>query len=358
MPDLILLCPGAAADDDGMGANVPSHLERIAEGLRAGAFQRAFSAGAVVARTTDDAAIPFEAPEERWLRQHFGLPGGDAVAASGAACFGIDLPAWHATPCNVRIGHYQLVLDDPAALALSLDEARALGETVDPLFAEAGFALRVADPLEWFLVGRPDLRLHARSATMALGRSIDGYLPQGADASFWRRLFTEVQIAWHEHPVNRARAARGLPVVNALWLDGLAQASLPPRRCVVFSRSPALTGLARRAGGTGRDADLERIGPAELRDAGRDAEVIVEIDFWRRDGADADPYAWNEAWQRFDQWLAGLGVDRGPPAGFECVRAVFGAQRRLVELSARRGFRWLWQRRLDAVAAVLGVPSR
>jgi len=268
------------------------------------------------------------------------------------------LPAWHATPCNVRIGHYQLVLDDPSVLALSLEESRALGESVASLFAEAGLALQVTSPLDWFLAGRPDLRLHARSWSMALGRSIDGYLPQGPDASAWRRLFTEVQIAWHDHPVNAARAARGLPPVNALWLDGLAQAVLPPRRCVFFTRSPALTGLARRAGGEGRDGDLERIGSAELCEAGRDAEVIVEVDFWRRDGAEADPYAWNEAWQRFDRWLSALGADRGPPAGFDCLRAVMGGQRRLVELAVRRGFRWPWQRRFDAVSALLGVSAR
>src|SRR5690606_38216705 len=40
----------------------------------------------------------------------------------------------------------------------------------------------------------------------------------------WRRLLNEIQMAWHEHPVNEARVARGVPPVNALWLYGGARA--------------------------------------------------------------------------------------------------------------------------------------
>ena len=39
----------------------------------------------------------------------------------------------------------------------------------------------------------------------------------------WRRLLNEIQMAWYEHPVNEARAQRGLPPVNALWLYGGAR---------------------------------------------------------------------------------------------------------------------------------------
>ena len=35
-----------------------------------------------------------------------------------------------------------------------------------------------------------------------------------------RRLMTELQMLLHEHPVNEARAARGVPTVNAVWLWG------------------------------------------------------------------------------------------------------------------------------------------
>lgn len=359
MPDLILLCAGAAIDDDASAAEVSSQLRRLSEQLRGGASARAFAAGAIRSESIDDAAIPAELPEEGWLRRHFGLPASDAVAASTAAMHGVPLPAWHATPCHVRIGHYQLVLDDPSALGLTLAEARALGDTVAPLFAEAGLGLRVASPLDWFLLGRPDFRLQARSWSMALGRSIDGYLPQGPDASAWRRLFTETQIAWHDHPVNLQRSAQGQPPVNALWLDGLAQAALPERRCTVFSRSPALLGLARRAGGQATELDPENLTLAVLQEAARNAEVIVDADFWRRDGAVTDPYAWDEAWARFERWLAGLGLDRRLPAGIDGLRAVFGGHRRFIELETRAGFRWPFRwpfrRRFDAVAAVLGT---
>lgn len=353
MPDLILLCAGAAADD-ACATDASSPLRRLSGRLRGGALQRAFAAGSVRSEAVDDAAIPAELPEESWLRRHFGLPASDAVAASTAAIHGLPLPAWHTTPCHVRIGHYQLVLDDPSMLGLTLPEARALGDAVAPVFAEAGLELRVASPLDWFLLGRADFRVQARSWTMALGRSIDGYLPQGPDASVWRRLFTETQIAWHDHPVNLQRSAQGQPAVNALWLDGLAHAALPPRRCTVVSRSPVLLGLAGRAGGRVTEVDPESLTLAALQAAARNNEVIVDVDFWRRDGAATDPYAWDEAWTGFERWLAGLGLDRRLPPGIDRLRAVFGGQRRFVELETRGGLRWPFRRRFDAVTAVLG----
>jgi len=33
----------------------------------------------------------------------------------------------------------------------------------------------------------------------------------------WHALMNEIQMLWHDHPVNRAREADGLPVVNAAW---------------------------------------------------------------------------------------------------------------------------------------------
>lgn len=355
LPDLILLCAGAAIDDDASATDASSQLRRLSDRLRGGACARAFAAGSIRSKAEDAAAIPSELPEEGWLRRHFGLPASDAVAASTAAIHGIPLPAWHATPCHVRIGHYQLVLDDPTVLELTLAEARALGDTVAQLFAEAGLELRIPSPLDWFLLGRPDFRLQARSWSMALGRSIDGYLPQGPDASTWRRLFTEAQIAWHDHPVNLQRSARGQPPVNALWLDGLAHAALPSRHCAVFSHSPALLGLARRAGGQAADVEPEHLTLGGLQEAARNTEVIVDVDFWRRDGAATDPYAWDEAWTRFERWLGALGLDRRLPSGIDGLRAVFGGHRRFVELETRAGFRWPFRRRFDAVAAVLGT---
>ncbi|MDE2220877.1 MAG: hypothetical protein KGJ52_10920, partial [Gammaproteobacteria bacterium] len=47
-----------------------------------------------------------------------------------------------------------------------------------------------------------------------------GGFPGGEAARALRRLGAEIEMWLHEHPVNRARAARGLLEANALWLWG------------------------------------------------------------------------------------------------------------------------------------------
>lgn len=353
MPDLILLCAGAAVDLSPPDAPMALDGRAAADAIAGGAFARAFERGALLGTRDDDTALPRELPEEAWLRARFGVPDGDAIEAWCAARFGQPVPAWHATPVNVQVGHYQLLLADPLGLALSQAHAQALADAVTPLFAQAGFALRVAGPMHWFLAGHPEWMLQARSWTMAVGRSIDGYLPAGEQARAWRRLFTEAQIAWHEHPVNLEREARGLRPVNALWLDGCARGPLPPARGTVVTDDPALAGLAGAAGARVIDPSPASMNAASLAAHASQGDVLVDVGLWRTPRRVSDGIGWLEAWRAFDRWLAGAGLGRGAPAGFDAMRAVFGAERRLVELGTTRSARWQPWRRFDAPAAVL-----
>jgi len=95
--------------------------------------------------------------------------------------------------------------------------------------------------------------LRARSAFVAPGVSPavadghvpDRFLPSGPGAADFHRLASEVQMLLHEHEVNAARAARGAPVINALWIWGggtaplATDANLPP----LFSTDPLFTGF-------------------------------------------------------------------------------------------------------------------
>ena len=48
----------------------------------------------------------------------------------------------------------------------------------------------------------------------------DQWLPQGPDAADYRRLVSEIEMALHDHPVNKQRVQEGLQPVNSLWLWG------------------------------------------------------------------------------------------------------------------------------------------
>lgn len=54
----------------------------------------------------------------------------------------------------------------------------------------------------------------------ATARELDLVMPKGLDAGPLRRLMTELQMLLHDHPVNDARARRGLPALNAVWFWG------------------------------------------------------------------------------------------------------------------------------------------
>ena len=70
------------------------------------------------------------------------------------------------------------------------------------------------------------LRGHAPIATAAVspemidGRPPDEYMPAGASAAAHDKLLSELQMALHDHEVNRQRAAVGERSVNSMWFWG------------------------------------------------------------------------------------------------------------------------------------------
>jgi len=106
-------------------------------------------------------------------------------------------------------------------MQLDIDEARALAETLLPVFADAGMTLEVGTPDRWHVRVPPGLPLPAfASPDQALGEDLAQHLPEGPEGRRWRAILTEVQVLLHQHPLNAQRRERGLPPVNSLWLWG------------------------------------------------------------------------------------------------------------------------------------------
>jgi hypothetical protein len=66
------------------------------------------------------------------------------------------------------------------------------------------------------------------------------WMPEGDAKRAFRKLQNEVQMLWHEHPINEARQQRGLQPVNSFWL---------------WAGAPAVQGAA-AAGGYGAAGTL------------------------------------------------------------------------------------------------------
>jgi hypothetical protein len=189
-------------------------------------------------------------PHERALARAIGLAGADGRLPWGAWLAARDgrAPddlAWGlVTPVHWHLGTEQITMLDPDELGLDEAASRALLAAVLDLFASEGCVLVYGAPTRWYLAHESLAGLATASPDRVIGRSIDPWLPRGPEARLWRRLQNEVQMHLHEHPVNAAREAAGLPVVNSVWLSGcgLRQAAqdVPGLTVDARLRSPAL----------------------------------------------------------------------------------------------------------------------
>ncbi len=159
-------------------------------------------------------------PHERWLAAG---PGDNSppVAHALMQSFGLRPEDGHwflLQPVHLHIARDHLVLTDPQGLQVSDAESRALYEAIAPLANEAGYELAYGDARHWFLRADGWAGLRTSTPAAASGHNVDIWLPHGPGERDWRRLHNEVQMLWHQHPVNDSRDAHGLPRINALWL--------------------------------------------------------------------------------------------------------------------------------------------
>ncbi|TSE32601.1 hypothetical protein [Tepidimonas charontis] len=145
--------------------------------------------------------------------------------------------AWHAQRIGVACAwlhpcHWQPSLDHvrivpPAALDIRSEEATALASALARLAADDGLTLHIETAQRW--------RLEGAALAHWRGASLDRVAHQRADPWWQRqgaasadhpavrallRLLTEAQMLFADHAANDARARRGQPALNGVWLDG------------------------------------------------------------------------------------------------------------------------------------------
>jgi hypothetical protein len=264
-------------------------------------------------RRDDGDAHTLSPPHERAHAAALGLTGADGSlpwAAHQAALDGVAVGgrAWGLlTPVHWRVGSDGVQMTDPASLALSDGESRALFEAVQPLFAREGYAMAWGAAVRWY-VAHDSLRgLATASLDRVVGRNIDAWLPRQTDAKPLRRLQNEAQMLLHTHPLNEVREAAGALAVNSFWLSGCGAAQ------------PAA------AGDVGLDDSLR--GPA-LQD---------------------DAPAWRDAWRRLDE--RGLAPLAAAAARGDAVRLTLCGERSSVELAPPAGsLQSAWRRMIATFA--------
>ncbi|HET7772717.1 MAG TPA: hypothetical protein VFK82_02720 [Burkholderiaceae bacterium] len=129
--------------------------------------------------------------------------------------------AYEATPCHWMAGRDHVVMQPtphptPEESAALLDAARKalddVGMDCDPAgrwTVRAGFDLSSPGPLG------------------ALGRNVGALLPMDRTPVAAKQFFNLLQMVWHDHPVNEARARRSAAPINAVWLCGASITETP-----------------------------------------------------------------------------------------------------------------------------------
>lgn len=110
-------------------------------------------------------------------------------------------------------------------IELSIEEAEALCARVQGLFEEFGARLIIETAEHWLIELEHPIDVEFNALEGLHGQTVTGFLPSGADAQQWIRLWNEVQMSLFDCPENQAREAAGKVPINSLWFWG--QGTLP-----------------------------------------------------------------------------------------------------------------------------------
>lgn len=184
-------------------------------------------------------------PHERALARALGLRVTDGLIPWAA----LDQPAgdgWgFITPCHWQVATNQITMGHLPLPDFTAAESQALLAAMQPYFEEDGMALHYDRPDRWRARGAMLTDLPTASLDRVAGRNLENWIPRSPQAVHLRRLQNEMQMLLYTHPVNEARAARGVPAVNSLWLSGTG--TLPPRTAAPTAAPPTVVSTLREA---------------------------------------------------------------------------------------------------------------
>ena len=183
-----------------------------------------------------------------------------SIAGAAVAALPADQPVWLATPVQLIAGLDTVRVHPAGLLRLEPEEQQALQSDFSRVFAGSGWSLHATGRRELLLscaLKQAGAAVRSTDPALWLGADPRAGLPSGPGSEPLRRFACELEMWLHEHPVNAARAGRGLLSVNALWLwgggaavarAGSAASSQPARAMTAWADELFIDGLARCTG--------------------------------------------------------------------------------------------------------------
>ena len=293
--------------------------------------------------------------EHAWLCEQFGVRRQGDWPTAPISLLGTGMPPEHyfwlsADPVHLQVNRDQLILLAPEARSITDAEATALCAALNRHFAADGLSFLAPRPHRWYLkTARPPC-IHTSSLSRAVGQNVDRVLPEGEDRLAWHRIFNEVQMLLHSHPVNEERSRRGSRPINSLWFSG--GGTLP----LASTSFQAVIGSSALAHGLSKLAKIPFIAIENgLAEIGR-SDVLVEL--WGPACASMclDAVAWKDALEVLEQdWFAPLaGMLRKGRVRQLVIATV--ANGRSYRWSVSRSNLWRWWRHSASLGSTILRP--
>ena len=209
-----------ALPPDSVADETAEHLEKTAVLLR-----RLFEHGTAHSHAADPdqtGCTPFEA----WLVQHYQFaPAPGQNPSAGLAPILLpqakaDEPLWLFQLAHFGLSNSGAHMLTATDIAVTEQESLALYDSAADIFTDTPFGLTGHTPEGWTVTVPRGFDLPSLSPTLIASADLAHVWPQEDAFKPLRRLLSELQIAWHHHPVNEARRDKGLPIINGGWLFG------------------------------------------------------------------------------------------------------------------------------------------
>jgi hypothetical protein len=214
-----LLIPGALPPSNiakDLIAQVEQHCPLLVERLKT------LVATVQELKPEDTGCTPFEAVQLQQLGYN---PPEGANLGTGLASLhaGVKNPSetvWLAELSAISVGREGATIAHPASFEVTPDEADALFDAVSGLWTDRAISALPINARQWRIWLDPNACTRSLTPAATAEMRLTDWWPQEDSLREWRRLLNEIQMVWHDHPVNIARAERGEVAINSLWLFG------------------------------------------------------------------------------------------------------------------------------------------
>jgi hypothetical protein len=257
-----------------------------------------------------------------------------------------------ADPVHLHADQARLLLFGPRVLTVQIDEARVLAAAFNAVYSADGWRLETPHPQRWYLRLPDDPQIRTHPLHAVIGRNIDAFLPHGANGKRWHGVLNEVQMLFHDNPVNTAREDRGQLPINSVWFwgGGRLPGITPQRWTQVCSAEPFAPGLAVAAGvAVAGETDITA---AWVKDR-RDAEQLVVLSELQEAVSYSDADAWSAALTSLERDWAAPALVALQSGGLDALR-LYPGNNSVYEIT-RADLRCFWRRRRGFDAYKSGI---